>query len=139
MNVPAGTPRIRMIHTDRAPAAGGHYSQAVCFGELLFTAGLLPIEPGSGEKILGSIEEQTERVLANLGAVLEAAGSTPGQVLKTTIYVTDITLWGRVNAVYAHFFGDHRPARTIVPVPELHHGFLIEVDAIAVAGSDQAR
>lgn len=80
---------------------------------------------------MGSIEEQTERALRNVEAILEAAGSSLSQVLKTTIYVSDIALWDRVNAVYARFFGDHRPARAVVPTRELHFGFQIEIEAIA--------
>ena len=80
---------------------------------------------------MGSIEEQTEQVLANLDAILRAAGSGRDHVLKVTVYVSDIALWGRVNAVYARFFGEHRPARTVVPTRELHYGFQVEIDAIA--------
>lgn len=120
-----------MIQSDGAPAPGGHYSQAVEHGGLVFTAGLLPVAPGTGEKVLGSIEEQTTRVLQNLRAILEAAGSGPELVLRTTVYIHDIALWGRVNEVYTAFFGDHRPARTVVPTTALHHGFAIEIDAVA--------
>lgn len=79
----------------------------------------------------GPIGQQTERVLLNLAAILAASGSGLDRVLKVTIYVADIGLWGDVNVAYARVFGEHRPARTVVPVKELHHGFLIELDAIA--------
>lgn len=122
---------MEFIHTPDAPDPGGHYSQAVVHGDLVFVAGMLPIAPDTGEKILGSVEEQTEQVLKNIAAVVEAAGSSIDQILKMTVYVSDITLWGRINQVYAAFFGDHRPARAVVPTKELHFGFLVEIDAIA--------
>jgi 2-iminobutanoate/2-iminopropanoate deaminase len=125
---------MRPISTDRAPAPAGHYVQAVEHAGLIFTAGLLPVDPVSGEKVLGSIEEQAERVLDNMAVVLEAAGSSRERVLRVTVYIADIGLWGRFNEVYARFFGDHRPARTVVPVPGLHHGFLLELEAVAAAG-----
>ncbi len=122
---------MEFIHTPDAPDPGGHYSQAVVHGDLVFVAGMLPIAPDTGEKILGSVEEQTEQVLKNIAAVVEAAGSSIDQILKMTVYVSDIALWGRINQVYAAFFGDHRPARAVVPTKELHFGFLVEIDAIA--------
>ena len=78
------------------------------------------------------MEKQTEQVLANLAAILAAAGSGLDRVLKTTVYITDIGLWDRVNAVYGQVFGDHRPARAVVPVRELHFGFMVEIEAVAV-------
>lgn len=122
---------MKAIFTPEAAVPGGHYSQAMVHQGLVYVAGQLPIRPHTGEKCLGSIEEQTELVLANLQAILEAAGSNLNQVLKVTIYVADISLWGRINAVYARVFGDHKPARAVVPVPELHYGFLLELEAIA--------
>jgi len=81
------------------------------------------------------VEEQTEQVLRNLAAVLEAGGSDPAHVLRVTVYVSDISLWDRVNRVYKEFFGEHRPARTVVPTRDLHHGFLVEIDAVAAVVS----
>ena len=89
------------------------------------------LEPKTGEKRIGSIEEQTEQALKNLSEILKAAGSNLNQVIKTTVYISDIELWDRVNAVYARFFGEHRPARAVVPTRNLHFGFQIEIEAIA--------
>jgi 2-iminobutanoate/2-iminopropanoate deaminase len=85
----------------------------------------------TGERLIGSIEEQTEQALRNLAEILRAANSGIDQVLKTTVYVSDIQLWDRVNRVYAGFFGAHRPARAVVPTRDLHFGFQIEIEAIA--------
>jgi 2-iminobutanoate/2-iminopropanoate deaminase len=123
---------MKQVTTSRAPLPGGHYSQAIIHNGLVYVSGQLPIHPSTGEKILESIETQTERVLRNIEAILEAAGSRIDQVLKTTVYVSDIQLWDRVNRVYASFFGEHKPARAVVPTKDLHHGFLIEMDAVAV-------
>jgi len=99
---------------------------------MVYVSGQLPIDPRTGEKRVGSIEEQTEQALQNLAAILRAAGSDLDQVVKTTVYISDIQLWGRVNAVYSRFFGKHRPARAVVPTRELHFGFQIEIEAVAV-------
>ncbi|HEX7175292.1 MAG TPA: Rid family detoxifying hydrolase [Pyrinomonadaceae bacterium] len=122
---------IKNILTQNAPAPGGHYSQAVVHNGLVYVAGQLAIDPRTGERKLGSIEEQTEQVLRNVAAILEAAGSDLSRVLKMTVYVADIELWAAVNTVYARVMGEHRPARAIVPTKELHYGFLVEIDAIA--------
>ena len=124
---------IRTVITAAAPEPGGHYSQAVVHNGLVFLAGQLPIAPGHANGKLEGIEAQTLQVLKNIDAVLKACGSGRDSVLKATVYVTDIRLWGQVNAVYADFFGGHKPARTVVPVAGLHHGYLIEMDVIAAA------
>ena len=129
--------QLHQIQTPNAPAPAGHYAQAVVHNNLVYVAGQLPIEPHSGEKILNSIEEQAEQALKNLSEILKAAGSDLNRVIKTTVYISDIELWSRINAVYARFFGDHRPARTVVPTRELHFGFQIEIDAIAVVEPDK--
>jgi 2-iminobutanoate/2-iminopropanoate deaminase len=120
------------ISTQNAPRPSGHYSQAIVHGDLVYVSGQLPIDPRTGERRIGSIEEQTEQALENLSAILEAAGSGRNQVIKTTVYVSDIELWNRVNAVYSTFFGEHRPARAVVPTRNLHFGFQVEIEAIAV-------
>lgn len=124
--------KIRTIQTENAPIPAGHYSQAVVHNGLVFVAGQLAIDPQTGERKLGSIEEQTEQALKNVGEILKAAGSDLELVLKMTLFVTDIGLWERVNQVYSRVMGDHRPARAVIPTRDLHHGFLIEIDAIAV-------
>lgn len=127
---------IKSIQTKDAPAPGGHYSQAIVYGDLVFVSGQIPIDPETGRKLTGPIEEQTEQVLKNLSAILTASGSSLNQVLKTTIFVSDIALWGKVNEVYSRFMGEHRPARSVVPTGELHYGFLIELEAIARVNGD---
>jgi 2-iminobutanoate/2-iminopropanoate deaminase len=122
---------INIINTPNAPAPGGHYSQAVVCNGLVFVSGQLSIDPRTGEKKLGPIEEQTEQVLKNVSEILKAANSDLSRVLKMTVYVSDISLWGPVNEVYARVMGDHRPARAVIPTRDLHYGFLIEIDAVA--------
>ena len=122
---------MKSIQTDKAPLPGGHYSQATVHNGLVYVSGQLPIDPQTGEKQTGSIKDQTKLVLHNLSAILEASGSSLSQVLKVTVYISDISLWGQVNEIYAEIFGDHRPARAIVPTRDLHFGFKIELDAVA--------
>ena len=120
------------ISTPNAPRPGGHYSQAIVHDDVVYVSGQLPIDPQSGKIGVGSIEEQTEQALKNLSEILQAAGSGVNQVVKTTVYVSDIGLWGRVNAVYERFFAGHRPARAVVPTRELHYGFQVEIEAVAI-------
>jgi 2-iminobutanoate/2-iminopropanoate deaminase len=121
---------MKSITTPNAPAAGGHYSQAIVHGGFAFVAGQLPFVPGSAEHRVGTIEEQTEQTLRNVGAVLAAAGSSLDKTVQMTVYVSDMALWGRVNATYAKVMGEHKPARAVVPVGELHYGYQIEIQAI---------
>jgi 2-iminobutanoate/2-iminopropanoate deaminase len=122
---------MTFIQTPDAPAPGGHYSQAVVHNGLVFISGILPIMPDGLKLTDVTIRQQTEQVLANLDAILQASGSSREQVLKTTVFVSDINAWGEVNQVYAQFFGEHRPARSVVPCCPLHYGFGIELEAIA--------
>lgn len=122
---------IKAIATDKAPAPAGHYAQATQFGELIFVSGQLPIDPKQKEKAPGTAEEQAHQMMANVAAVLEAAGSSMQKVIKTNIYISDISLWGKVNEVYAQHFGDHRPARAVIPCKELHYGYLMEMEVVA--------
>jgi 2-iminobutanoate/2-iminopropanoate deaminase len=123
---------MEKIFTDQAPAPGGHYTQAIKHGDFIFISGQLPIEAQTNEKNAGPIEVQTKVVLQNLVAIAEAAGSDKDHIAKITVYVADIALWSKINEVYSEFFGDHKPARAIVPTRELHYGFLVEMDAVAV-------
>jgi len=122
---------MRFVHTDLAPSPGGHYSQAVIHGDTVYVAGQLPIDPGHRDAPPGDAAAQMRQAMANVGAILEAAGSGLAHVLQMTIYVSDIEHWGTVNRVYTELMGDHRPARAVVPVGELHYGFLVEIQAVA--------
>src|SRR3990172_9176159 len=116
---------MHFITRDAAPAAGGHYSQAVVHNGFVFVAGQLAFVPGQKEHRPGTIVEQTEQTLRNIEAILKAAGSGLDRVIQMTIYVADISLWAEVNETYSRIMGSHRPARAIVPVKELHHGYQI--------------
>jgi 2-iminobutanoate/2-iminopropanoate deaminase len=122
---------IKKILTTEAPVPAGHYSQAVVYNNMVFISGQLPIVPGTDEKLTGSIGEQTLQVLKNIKAIAEASGSDISRIIKVTVYVSDIKLWSEVNTVYSDFFGQHKPARVIVPVRDLHFGCKIEMEAIA--------
>ncbi len=125
------------VRTDLAPRPAGHYEQAWIHDGLVYVSGQLPVDPQAGppaggtDARLGSIEEQTERALRNVEAILTACGTRLDRVIKTTVYVSDISLWPRVNAAYGRVFGDHRPARAVVPTRELHFGYQVEIEAIA--------
>ena len=123
---------METVFTTDAPKPAGHYSQATVFENLVFVAGQLPIDPQTGEKLNGPVEEQALQALKNLRAILVQAGSDTDHVLKTTVFISNIELWSKVNQVYSEFFGDHKPARSIVPTRDLHYGFLIEIEAIAI-------
>ncbi len=122
---------MQYFNSPNAPAPGGHYSQAVIHNGLIYISGQLPINPFTGEKVAGSIEDQTRQVLENMNTILGDAGTSMKNVIKCTIYISDISLWGKVNEVYKDFFGKHKPARAVVPVKDLHFGFKIELEAIA--------
>ncbi len=125
---------MREIRTGAAPAPVGPYSQAVVHGGLVFASGQVPLDPATGRLVEGEIEAQTERVILNLAAVLEAAGSSLGRVLRSTVYLTDLSLFARMNAVYAqHFTGEPKPARSTVQAAALPLGARIEIDVIAAA------
>ena len=119
------------VFTDKAPEAIGPYSQAVRTGTMLFVSGQIPLEPNSGEMIDGGIKRQTERVLKSLKAIIEKAGGRMEDVVKTTVYLTDLSLFTEMNDVYAQFFSQTPPARATVQVAALPKGALVEIDAIA--------
>lgn len=122
---------LRPIQTKQAPAAIGPYSQGIVAGDLLFTAGQIPLDPATGQMVEGDIEVQTERVLRNLTAVLESAGVGWKEVVKTTVYMRDLAEFPRMNEVYGRMLGSATPARSTVQVEGLPRGALIEIDAIA--------
>lgn len=113
------------------PAPKGHYSPAIEHNGLIFVSGQLPVNYATGEVETGDIEAQTELALHNVETILFAAGSDLRHVLQMTIYISEMELWDQVNAVYKRILGDHRPARAIVPVKDLHFGTKIEIQAIA--------
>jgi 2-iminobutanoate/2-iminopropanoate deaminase len=125
---------VHFIQTPQAPVPAGHYSQAVVHNGLVYVAGQLPHDPAAPGADPGDAEAQTEQTLRNVQAVLEAAGSGLHRILQATVYVTDVGLWGDVNRAYARIMGEHRPARAVVPVKELHHGYLVEIQVIAATG-----
>ena len=123
---------MKHVSTDKAPAAIGPYSQAIIANGLLFTAGQIALDPATGQLVAGGVNEQTERVMTNLDAVLAAAGVTWADVVKTTVYLQDMSHFPIVNELYGKRLGDARPARSTVQVSGLPRGALVEIDAIAV-------
>jgi 2-iminobutanoate/2-iminopropanoate deaminase len=126
---------MNLVSTLGAPTARGHYSQAVVHGGLVYVAGQLPIVPGAPEQQLAEFDAQARRVIDNVIAILEEAGSGADLILKATVYIADVSHWPAFNAIYAEKLGAHKPARTVVPVAALHYGYLVEMDAIAVLRS----
>jgi 2-iminobutanoate/2-iminopropanoate deaminase len=122
---------VSEISTPNAPRPAGYYSQAIGHDNLVYVSGQLSIDPAAGEKKVGQIEEQTEQVLQDLDGILKAAGCGTDQVIKTTVYISGMELWGQVNTVYSRFFGEHRPVRAVVPTRNLYFGFQVEIEAIA--------
>lgn len=121
----------RTIETADAPKAIGPYSQGVIANGLLFTAGQIALDPATGSIVDGDVTVQTRRVLANLEAILKAAGATWSDVVKTTVFLHDMGDFAKVNQIYAEAFGSARPARSTVQVSALPRGVLVEIDAIA--------
>jgi 2-iminobutanoate/2-iminopropanoate deaminase len=121
-----------IIATKLAPAAIGPYSQAIVLGELVFTAGQIPLDPQAMEIVGQNVAEQTEQVMKNLQAVLQAAGSDLGRVVKTTVFLANMGDFPAMNEVYAKHFGSHKPARSTVQAAALPKGALVEIDAMAV-------
>lgn len=123
----------KIIRTDSAPKPIGPYSQAVvASGNLVFTAGQIAIDPATGKIDGADIAAQTRRALANVGEILKAAGSSPGKVVKTTVFLKDMNEFAGMNAVYAEFFGTHAPARSTVEVARLPMDVRVEIEVIAI-------
>lgn len=123
---------LNTVATDKAPKAIGPYSQAIVTDDTVYTAGQVALDPKTGELVGTAVAEQTEQVLKNLTAVLAAAGSSLGQVVKTTVYLADMADFAAMNEVYARHFGGHRPARSTVQAAGLPKGARVEIDAIAI-------
>ena len=123
-----------VVATEQAPAAIGPYSQAIAAAGLVFCSGQIPLDPVTGQIVEGGIDTQTRRVLDNLTAVLQAAGSSPEQVVKTTIFLADMNDFATVNTIYAEYFGTEPPARSTVQVARLPRDVRVEVEAIAMRG-----
>jgi 2-iminobutanoate/2-iminopropanoate deaminase len=121
----------RAISTDKAPEAIGPYSQAIQIGNLLFTAGQIPVCPETGELVKGDIKAQTRQALKNVAAILEAAGTSMQNVLKTTVFLTDMADFAAMNEVYAEFFSEPYPARSAIQVAALPKGVAVEIETIA--------
>ena len=122
---------LKSVHTDGAPAALGPYSQAIVVDGFVFASGQVAMDPVTGEVVEGGVTEQTDRVLTNLRAVLEAAGASMSTVVKATVFLTDMGTFAEMNEVYAKHFGDHRPARAAVEVAGLPKGVDVEIEAVA--------
>ncbi|MBX3145969.1 MAG: RidA family protein [Gemmatimonadales bacterium] len=122
---------ISPIQVPGTARPGGHYSQAIVHNGLVYVAGQLPVDLATGKPLLGTVEEQTRRVLDNMDQILRTAGSGLQHIVQVTAYITKLDDWDAINATYASIMGAHRPARAIVPVPELHYGVALEVTCIA--------
>lgn len=123
------------ITTAHAPAAIGPYSQAIKTGNLIFTAGQIPLDPATGQIVSGGIQEQTQRVLENLGAVLAAAGSSFESVIKTNVFLKSMSDFAAMNEIYGRYFTGAAPARSTVAVADLPRGSLVEIECVALAAS----
>ena len=121
----------KVISTSKAPAAIGPYSQAIQVGNLVYTSGQIPIEPATGKFVEGGIKAQTRQSLLNVKAILEEAGLTMGDVVKTTVFMADMNDFADMNAVYAEFFAEPYPARSAVAVKTLPKGALVEIEVVA--------
>ncbi len=123
----------QIVSTEAAPAAIGPYSQAVKAGGMIFVSGQIPLDPATGQLVEGGIEPQTRRVMENLQAVLAAAGSSFGSVVRSTIYLIDLGEFAKVNEIYGSFFPREPPARATVQVAALPRGARVEIDVVAIA------
>ncbi len=125
-------PELRPVHTDAAPAAIGPYSQALVAGGFVFTAGQIALDPATGQLVEGDVAVQTERVMLNVAAVLEEAGSGLARVVKTTVFLADMADFAAMNEVYGRHFGNHKPGRSTVQAAGLPRGAKVEIEVVAV-------
>lgn len=123
---------METISTKNALKPSGHYSQAIIHNDTIYISAQLPIHPETGEKQFGTIVEETERILKNIEIVLNKAGCNRNHIIKATVYITDMSYWNEVNEVFTSFFKSYKPARTIISVKELHFGFKVAIEAIAI-------
>ncbi len=124
---------IKTLATEKAPAAVGPYSQGIKAGDFVYTSGQLPIDPQTGQLVQDNIQEATRVALGNVKAVLEQGGASLETVVKVTVFVKDMNNFGAINEVYAEFFTDHKPARSLVEVARLPKDGVIEIEAVAIA------
>lgn len=122
---------ITPVNTYDAPLPAGHYSQGIVAENIIFVSGQLPVVPLTGAMETGDISRQTYQALRNVQSIVVAAGGDLTTIVRTTIYTTDVNDWEEINRVYADFFGPTQPARSIITVAGLHHGFLVEIEAVA--------
>jgi len=122
---------MKIITNDLMPKANGHYSTAIVSNNNLYVSGQLPISTDGIHHQEESFEQQFDVVFQNIKTILMASGSSLNQIVKVTAYISDVQLWPKFNALYANVMGEHKPVRTVVPVPELHYGYKLEVDLIA--------
>jgi 2-iminobutanoate/2-iminopropanoate deaminase len=126
-----------VVKTDKAPAAIGPYSQGIKIGGLVFTAGQVGIDPVTGKMVEGGVEAQTRRALENVSAILEAAGTSLSQAVKTTVFLSDMSLFEAMNGVYKEYVGDQPPARSTIAVRELPRQALVEIECVAALDNGQ--
>jgi 2-iminobutanoate/2-iminopropanoate deaminase len=126
--------KVQTISSAGAPPPGGHYSQAVVHQGVVYVSGQLPVVPGKPHDPSAPFETQVRRALTNLSAVLDASNSSPDKILKLSAYIVGAENWPAFNTIYAEVLGAARPARSVIPVPELHYGYLVEIDAVAAQG-----
>jgi len=127
---------IQKVETKYSALSGGHYSPAVKYNGLLYISGQLSVDPETGKIPRGGIKEEAKQALKNLDLVLQSAHITKQDVLHCRVYIPDAAYWAELNEVYAEYFGDHKPARTVIPTNQLHYGCLVELDAIAACGEE---
>ncbi|MBA2339276.1 MAG: RidA family protein [Pyrinomonadaceae bacterium] len=128
----------KIVQTKNAPQAIGPYSQAIVTGNFIFTSGQIPLDPRTGEFVEGGIAEQTEQVLRNLSAVLEAAGSDLSRAVKTTVFLADINDFAQMNAAYGKFFGENAPARSTIQAARLPRDARVEIEVVALVKNDKS-